>query len=321
VDTDIIAIANIDTTIVIGTESYVYTASGNDPSAYGMSAPGAKQACVSKQSMKYVNEQVGVVFASPDGLMASLGPTSVRNITEGTFTRRQWQDLRPETIRAVVYDDIYVFAFGDMTSASGGTYMIDLKKTGFVLVRIDFLPTAMFADPLTDKLYLTQESAATGNWLGYDEGGFGPGMVDSFSVFQVLGSPVPLVDGTTFSNSVSVGGGPSVYVPLSGGSVEAPTLVEGVTWFPEVATDPAPTITTTDPSGGTWTGFTWIMEATASGTAVLVGPGGTAVITITMITTIISKRPMGNINSLLKRQTRKHWCLMDLKRVRTQLLS
>lgn len=160
-DTDIVGIANIDTTVVIGTESYVYTASGNDPAAYSMSAPGAAQACMAKRSMKYVNEQVGVAFASPDGLMASLGPTSVRNMTEGVFTRRQWQDLQPETIRAVVYDDIYVFAFGDMNSGSGGVYMLDLKPTGFGLVRIDSLPIALFADPLTDKLYFAQADAVT----------------------------------------------------------------------------------------------------------------------------------------------------------------
>lgn len=135
-------------------------------------------------------------------------------------------------------------------------------------------------------LVLTTDFAVvtSGDWLGYDDGGNGPGMVDSFSVFQALGTPVPLLDGVTFSNSVFSGGGTSVYVPLSGGSAEAPTLVEGVTWFPEVASDPAPTISTTDPSAGTWAGFTWIMEATASGYVVLVGPTGTTVITVTVDT-------------------------------------
>src|SRR3990172_1009441 len=123
-----------------------------------------------------------------------------------------------------------------------------------------------------------------GNWLGYNGGGFGPGMVDTSSAYQTLGTPVAFLNGTSFSNSVVSGGGTSVYVPLSGGSAEAPTLVEGVTWFPGVATDPAPTITATDPSGGTWIGFTWVLEATASGYVVLVGSTGTTVITVTVDT-------------------------------------
>lgn len=160
VDTNIVAIANIDTTVVVGTESFVYSASGNDPSAYSMSQPGAPQACVSKRSMRYLNDQVGVVFASPDGLMAMTGPTTVRNVTEGVFTRRQWQDLVPETIQAAVHDDIYFFSYGTNSSASGGMFMLDLKASGFGLVRLDYFANAMFSDPLTDKLYLTQTDTA-----------------------------------------------------------------------------------------------------------------------------------------------------------------
>lgn len=161
VDTDIVAISNIDTTVVVGTESFVYSASGNDPSAYSMSQPGARQACVSKRSMRYMNDQVGVVFASPDGLMAMTGPTTVRNVTEGVFTRRQWQDLAPETIQAAVHDDIYFFSYGTNSSASGGMFMLDLKASGFGLVRLDYFANAMFSDPLTDKLYLTQTDEVT----------------------------------------------------------------------------------------------------------------------------------------------------------------
>lgn len=157
VDTNIVAIEAIDTTVVIGTEASPYTASGNDPSAYSMSKPGLPQACVAKPSMRYVNDDIGVLFASPDGLMSMVGPNRVRNITENVFTRRQWQDLQPETIRAVVHDDTYIFTYGGASSGSGGTYMLDLKPNGFGLVRLDFLTTAMFSDPLTDKLYMVRE--------------------------------------------------------------------------------------------------------------------------------------------------------------------
>jgi len=141
-DTDIVAIANIDTTVVVGTESFVYSASGNDPAAYSMSQPGAPQACVSKRSMRYLNDQVGVVFASPDGLMAMTGPTTVRNVTEGVFTRRQWQDLVPETIQAAVHDQTYFWwydnralnieestAVWDPATDTNGTYVVSDSGT------------------------------------------------------------------------------------------------------------------------------------------------------------------------------------------------
>jgi hypothetical protein len=61
----------------------------------------------------------------------------------------------------VVHDDIYFFSYGTNSSASGGMYMLDLKSSGFGLVRLDYFANAMFSDPLTDKLYLAQTDVAT----------------------------------------------------------------------------------------------------------------------------------------------------------------
>lgn len=105
-DSDITGLANVDTSVVVGTETFVYTASGNDPSAYSMSKPGAPHACLSARSMAYLLG-IGAVFAGPDGLMAVNGPTSVVNLTEGVFTREQWQALDPSTITGIAHDDTY----------------------------------------------------------------------------------------------------------------------------------------------------------------------------------------------------------------------
>ena len=71
-DTDIVGIANVDTTVVIGTKSFVYVATGNDPAVYSMS----KFKCPTPQwpqaSFAYLTG-VGVVFAGTDGLMAVTG--------------------------------------------------------------------------------------------------------------------------------------------------------------------------------------------------------------------------------------------------------
>ena len=109
-DTDIVGIGNIDTTVVIGTESFPYVASGNDPAAYSMAKFEVPQACVSKRSIAYLTG-IGVVFASPDGLIAVSGVGQVRNLTEGVFTRDQWQALNPSSILGIAHDDVYHFFY------------------------------------------------------------------------------------------------------------------------------------------------------------------------------------------------------------------
>lgn len=153
-DSDIVAIANVDTTVVIATKTFVYTASGSTPDSYSMSKPGVPQACVSKRSM--ANLFGGVVFASPDGLMLVASPTQVQNLTAGLFTRQQWQELRPESIVGVVHDDVYHFFYDPLYSPSGAPagYAIDAKQDGFGVVSLGYHAAAAHTDPLTDGLYL-----------------------------------------------------------------------------------------------------------------------------------------------------------------------
>lgn len=188
VDTDIVAIGNIDTTVVIGTENFIYLATGNDPAAYSMTKLEVPQACVSKRSLAYL-VGIGVVFASPDGLIAVSGNGQVRNLTSSVFTRDQWQALTPTSIRAVAHDDIY-FMF-----ATGGSYALDAKPDGFGLIELGFHATAMFADPLTDRLYLVLDDN--------DE---------PSSPYLPLASTAPVPDGRTiYEFNAATGSGHMVY--------------------------------------------------------------------------------------------------------------
>lgn len=151
-DTDIVAIGNVDTTVVIGTGSFVYIASGNDPANYSMGKSDVPYACVSKRSLAYL-PGIGVAFAGPDGLMVVAGVGNVHNQTETAFTRRQWQALVPETITATAHNGIY-FMWYDAGSAGRGGYAIDMKPTGFGIVELPFHATAAFADPVSGDLYV-----------------------------------------------------------------------------------------------------------------------------------------------------------------------
>lgn len=153
VDTDIVAIGNIDTTVVIGTQNFIYLATGTDPGAYSMTKLEVPQACVSKRSLAYLTG-IGVVFASPDGLIAVAGNGMVRNVTSSMFTRDQWQAMAPETMQAVAHDDVYFCFYETGPSGVRGGFALDVKPEGFGLVPLSFHATAAFSDPLTDKLFL-----------------------------------------------------------------------------------------------------------------------------------------------------------------------
>jgi hypothetical protein len=131
VDTDIVAIGNIDTTVVLGTEAFPYLAIGTSPDAYSMTKLEVPQACVAKRSLAYLIG-TGVVFASPDGLIAVAGNGNVRNLTSSVFTREQWQALVPESIVGVAHDDVYHF-FYDTDPAPVPPVPPALEVTDFVV--------------------------------------------------------------------------------------------------------------------------------------------------------------------------------------------
>lgn len=156
IDTDIVAIANIDNTVVIGSKKFVYTATGNDPSSYSMSQPGAAQACVSKIGMTYL-DNFGVVFPSPDGFQVCSGSASAtRSATEALFSKQQWEALTPSSIRSAVYDGVLYFWCTGPTPDAG--YALDTKKTGSGLIRLSHHAAAAHVDPLTDSLYVILDS-------------------------------------------------------------------------------------------------------------------------------------------------------------------
>lgn len=151
VDTNIVGLGNVDTTVVIGTESFVYVASGSDPAAYSMNKFEVPQAASSKNSFAYL-AGIGVTFAGPDGLMAVAGVGQVRNLTDSVFTREQWQALNPPSMHAVSHNDIY-WLFWE-SGSNRGCYAIDMKQTGFGVVTMAFHACAAYVDPIEDKMYL-----------------------------------------------------------------------------------------------------------------------------------------------------------------------
>lgn len=155
-DFPIVAIGNVDTTVIAATEKFPYLATGNAPDAYSMTKLELPQACVSKRGCVYLRGW-GWCYPSPDGMVAVAGTGQARIITEQLFSRRDWQEINPSTLIAREHDD-RLFAFYVKEDGTKAGMMIEAKEQGFGKVTLAFHATAMHVDPVMDKLYLVLDA-------------------------------------------------------------------------------------------------------------------------------------------------------------------
>lgn len=189
-DTDIVGIGNVDNTVVIGTDSFVYIATGNDPAAYSMSKFEVPYAAMSKRSFAYLTG-IGVVFAGTNGLMAVSGPGQVRNLTDPVFTDTQWKALDPTSMRAVSHNDIYFLFWENDTNR--GCYAIDMKATGFGVVPMSFHASAMHVNPIGDVMYLVLDRFTEPDDPALPIPPSTPPYIDATHIFQFEGSDTDLM--------------------------------------------------------------------------------------------------------------------------------
>ena len=189
-DTDIVGIANVDTTVIVGTESFLYVASGNDPAVYSMSKSEVPYAASSKLSFEYITG-LGVVFSGPDGLMATQGIGQVKNLTQSVFTRDQWQALNPASIHSVAHNDIY-FMFWEAGSVRG-CYAVDLRAQGFGIVQMAFHACAAYVDPIQDKMFLVLDEDQEPDDPLLPIPPTTPDYIDAKTIYEFEGSPTDLM--------------------------------------------------------------------------------------------------------------------------------
>lgn len=149
-DFPIVAIAPIDTSILVLTTANPYTAFGTSPDAYSMSKETTPAGCVSKRSVAF-HRAAGVIYASNNGLYAYRGLGNLDAITTKIFNYEQWVALNPPSIIGQVHDDYYVFWFSRTDGTRGG-YMLDLRGTNGGLIELDFHVTAACLDGELDFL-------------------------------------------------------------------------------------------------------------------------------------------------------------------------
>lgn len=169
-DFPIVGIQNIDNTIVVCTTNFPYLCAGQTPDNYSQTKASYPYACASKKSIQFL-QNVGVVFATYEGIVAIAGPGLERVITKDLFTKKEWLALNPQSMIAAVNDNRY-FVFYDATSIGGsnGGFYLDLQPQspypGIPSMvsgkcSLAFHASARYSDPLSDNLYLVLDANPT----------------------------------------------------------------------------------------------------------------------------------------------------------------
>lgn len=155
---NIVAIAPLETGLLVLTEGKPSIVQGSDPAGMTMTELDVSQACVSKRSVVDMGDSV--IYASPDGLVRISGQGAAL-ITEGVYSKDQWQAAHsPSTIRAFRWEDRYV-GFHDYSGSAAATtkgFIVDPRggQNAFSVHTQDGV--AGFNSLLDDKLYFADAS-------------------------------------------------------------------------------------------------------------------------------------------------------------------
>lgn len=129
VEDSIIALAHVDSTIIVLTTGRPYLVAGAEPSSLQITHLPIEQSCVSARSVGSLPG--GVIYASPDGLML-FSSNEQALITGQIFTREQWQALGPDRLLGTVHDNRYVGFF----KGSCHGFLINLGARDMVRVEL-----------------------------------------------------------------------------------------------------------------------------------------------------------------------------------------
>lgn len=142
---EVVGLGAFGSTVFVGTTGRPSLISGSDSASMSAQELDESQACVSAKSIVCIDG--GAFYASPDGLCyASQGGVEV--ISDGLFTREDWQKLDPKSIIGFTHDGIYYFSY---TGNGGGAYSLDRKSRK--LTSLDMRFTAVHSDVRSDGLF------------------------------------------------------------------------------------------------------------------------------------------------------------------------
>ena len=149
VKSKIVGLSSTSIGLFVMTQGKPVLVTGSSPSSMSATEIDNNQACVSARSIADMGEVA--IYASPDGLVAA-GENGVNVITQGVFSREQWQALNPTEIHGYHYEGRYIFFW--QNGAQSGGYVFDVRRDTPELTTLNFYASAGYNDPLDDALYL-----------------------------------------------------------------------------------------------------------------------------------------------------------------------
>jgi len=149
VKSDIVAIAPLNTGLLVLTKEKPSLIQGLDPSSMSMIEVDSTLSCVSKRSVVDMGDSV--MYASPDGLVVATD-SGVNLATEGLLSRDQWQELSPSSIVGFQWEGHYLGFYTNSTESKG--FIFDPRGGKASYVKLDFHATAGYNDLENDELYL-----------------------------------------------------------------------------------------------------------------------------------------------------------------------
>lgn len=153
---DIVGLGVTLNSVFVLTRGMPYVLTGTSPDTMVASVLASPQGCVSERSICIM--EGAVFFASMDGIcMVQDGSVTVRVLTHGIFTRRQWQEFKPENCMMAAHNGTLYAWFGGEVSVTGqkagGIAISLLDDSKIAVVTHDELASAACADAVTDELY------------------------------------------------------------------------------------------------------------------------------------------------------------------------
>lgn len=153
---DVVAMASVGNTLIVGTKGYPWLFNGVSPdSMTGRKLP-SMQACVSKRSMKNIDNLI--IYAAPSGLVAFNG-SDVQLVTEDVITKKQWEGLEPETIEAHYYDGNYIAFYG---KALDKAFIFNPSRRDIVFFDLGF--TAAYESLVNGELIVKKVGGKVAKW-------------------------------------------------------------------------------------------------------------------------------------------------------------
>ncbi|HSG97298.1 MAG TPA: hypothetical protein VLA11_04850 [Woeseiaceae bacterium] len=154
VDYDIVALGAIDNGCAILTEGQPYIMVGVNPPSMAPIRLEVPYACVSKSGVVQFGDTV--VYPSPLGLV-SVDGSGARLLTKDVFTLEQWTALRPSTLKAFQYRNLYIGFYMDGSGDDRGFMFDPVNPSNGVSYFYGLSMSAAYEDPGTGSVFISTE--------------------------------------------------------------------------------------------------------------------------------------------------------------------